>query len=232
MRSRRVDSISRAESITNGGIAPEVENASEPVASRPPESATRAGRVRGAITRRWDLAVILALAILLWAPRLSGPIDLRWDAGVYYLLGTSLSEGHGYRIPSEPGSPEAVQYPPLLPAFVALHQRVLGTTAPALVGPWLRWSYAGLSLVFALAVLSLARRYLPPALAVAATALCLLHHLTVFLSDLLFTELPFALLSVCLLLVSTGDPNQSRRWLREAGAFALAAAGFLLRTLE
>ncbi len=187
-------------------------------------------RLRQAIARRWDVVIILSLALALWLPRLSGPIDLRWDAGVYYLLGTSLSEGYGYRIPSEPGSPEAVQYPPLLPAFVALHQRVLGTTEPALVGPWLRWSYAVMSLVFALAVLCLARKYLPPALAVAATALCLLHHLTVFLSDLLFTELPFALLSVCLVLVSSGDPNRSRPWLREAGAFALAAAGFLLRT--
>ena len=83
-----------------------------------------------AMTRYWGEAVVVAIALLVWLPRLSGPIDLRWDGGVYYLLGTSLAEGHGYRIPSEPGSPEALQYPPLLPAVVALHQRALGTTNP------------------------------------------------------------------------------------------------------
>ena len=85
---------------------------------------------------------MVALALLLWAPRFSGPIDLRWDAGVYYLLGTSLAKGEGYRIASEPGSPEALQYPPLLPALVALHQWALGTTDPAIVAPWLRRTYA------------------------------------------------------------------------------------------
>ena len=79
-------------------------------------------RLRQAISRRWDFAVVLGLAIVLWLPRLSGPIDLRYDAGVYYLLGTSLAAGQGYRIPSEPGSPQALQYPPLLPAIVAVYQ--------------------------------------------------------------------------------------------------------------
>src|SRR5690242_20112397 len=72
------------------------------------------------LRRFWPEAVVVALVVILWAPRLSGPIDLRWDAGVYYILGTSLVQGHGYRILSEPGAPEAIQYPPLLPAFVAL----------------------------------------------------------------------------------------------------------------
>ncbi len=36
--------------------------------------------------------VLLALAVTFWLPRFRGPIDLRWDAGVYYILGTSLAE--------------------------------------------------------------------------------------------------------------------------------------------
>src|ERR1700730_5174754 len=121
-----------------------------------------------AVARWWGQVVVIAIALLLWIPRLSGPIDLRWDAGVYYLLGTSLAEGHGYRIPSEPGSPEALQYPPLLPAVVALHQWVLGTTNVDTVAPWLRKSYAALFVAYALAVLALARRYLRPGFAVTA----------------------------------------------------------------
>jgi hypothetical protein len=123
-----------------------------------------------------------------------------------------------------------LQYPPLLPAVVALHQRALGTTNVDTVAPWLRKSYAMLFLTYAVAVLALARRYLAPGFAVAATALCLLQVETLFLSDLLFAELPFALVSVLLVLVAANEHSPLRGWLREAASFLLAAAGFLLRT--
>ena len=114
-----------------------------PVRVDPARSKHAASPVRRFGADHWSSIAVIALALLLWAPRFSGPIDLRWDAGVYYLLGTSLAKGEGYRIASEPGSPEALQYPPLLPALVALHQWALGTTDPAIVAPWLRSSYAG-----------------------------------------------------------------------------------------
>jgi hypothetical protein len=182
------------------------------------------------VTRYWGQAVVVALALLLWVPRLSGPIDLRWDAGVYYVLGTSLATGHGYRILSEPGAPEALQYPPLLPAIVALHQRALGSTDAAVVGPWLRRSYAALFLSYALTALALARRYLRDGLAVVAVAISLLQVNTLFMSDLLFTELPFALVSVLFALVAVDSRSASGSWISETLSFVLAAAGFLLRT--
>ena len=166
----------------------------------------------------------------MWLPRLTGAIDLRWDAGVYYVLGTSLATGHGYRILSEPGSPEALQYPPLLPAVVALYERALGSTDPAVVGPWLRISYAAIFLAYALAALALARRYLGAGFAVVAVALSLLQFYTLFFSDLLFTELPFALVSVVFAGFAANGSIASRPWPRESISFALALAGFLLRT--
>ncbi len=187
-------------------------------------------RLGKTIRRYWGEAVVVALALLLWVPRLSGPIDLRWDAGVYYVLGTSLATGQGYRILSEPGSPEALQYPPLLPVIVALHQRVLGTTNPKVVAPWLRKFNAVVFIAYALAALTLARRYLPLSFALIAVALALLQANTVFLSDLLSAELPFAVISVVFALVAIDDRLVKRRWLRETGSFALAAAGFLMRT--
>ena len=45
-------------------------------------------------TRILDLllaALLLGFTVLIWLPRFEGPIDLRYDAGVYYLLGTSLA---------------------------------------------------------------------------------------------------------------------------------------------
>ena len=187
-------------------------------------------RLNKMVGRYWGEAVIVALALLLWVPRLSGPIDLRWDAGVYYVLGTSLATGQGYRIVSEPGSPEAVQYPPLLPAIVALHQWMLGTTNPDVVAPWLRKFNAAVFVLFALAALILARRYLTLPFALLAVALCLLNVNTVFLSDLLFPELPFALITILFAVVTVDTPLVKRPWLREAGSFTLAAAGYLMRT--
>ena len=104
----------------------------EPCVSETEEAATFSPRRaplagwKAWLWKYWTSALVIGLAILLWLPRLSGPIDLRWDAGVYYLLGSSLATGHGYRILSEPGSPEAVQYPPLLPGIVALYARAFG----------------------------------------------------------------------------------------------------------
>jgi hypothetical protein len=191
------------------------------------DSRTQIGRL---ITRYWPEFVVLAVAVVLWVPRLSGPIDLRWDAGVYYVLGTSLASGQGYRILSEPGSPEALQYPPGLPAIVAMHEWVLGTTDPVVVAPSLRRFNAFVFVAYALAVLALARKYLRPWLALVAAMLCLLQIMTIFLSDLLFTELPFALISVIFALVAADGPFASRPRLRETVSFVLAAAGFLLRT--
>src|ERR1700730_1093116 len=112
------------------------------VLDKQPSATVVPGQIRRIIMAYWSEAVIIVVAFLLWVPRFSGPIDLRWDAGVYYLLGTSLANGQGYRIQSEPGSPEALQYPPLLPAVVALHERVVGTNDPAVVAPLLRIMYA------------------------------------------------------------------------------------------
>ena len=182
------------------------------------------------IARYWPQFVVLAVAVVLWAPRLTGPIDLRWDGGVYYVLGTSLATGQGYRILSEPGSPEMLRYPPLLPAIVAACQRALGSTDPAVVGPWLRILYAVLFLAYALAVLVLAKRYLRPVFAVIAVAFSLVQPTTIWVSDLLYTEIPFALISVLFVLVAVDGPFLSRPWPRETASFILATAGFLLRT--
>jgi hypothetical protein len=172
------------------------------------------------------LGVLIALSVALWLPRLRGPLDLRYDAGVYYVLGTSLAQGHGYRLLSEPGAIQAVQYPPLLPALVAVHQRLAGTEDPAIAGHWLRITYAFLFLGYIVAVYLLAGRFLPPGLAFLAALITLLHVHTSWMSDLLFSEIPFALTTVLFLLVSS-----SRKPARTGLAGALGTAGYLLRSV-
>lgn len=182
--------------------------------------------------RSWTFGavVVTCAVIVLWIFRMLGPIDLRYDAGVYYVLGTSLAEGKGYRILSEPGAPTGIQYPPGLPAIVAAHQLLLGTSDPAVVAPWLRRTYAVMFLGLGLAVLALGRAIGGPLVGVAATLLCLFQANTFLLSDMLFTELPFTLLSVVFALMLIRNWLHSRPWLREGAGFLLAFAGFMLRS--
>jgi len=176
------------------------------------------GRSWSRVERRLA-AVIVLLAAALWAPRLQGPLDLRYDAGVYYILGQSLAEGRGYRLLNEPGAIEAIQYPPVLPAVAALHQLVLGTSDPVVVGHALRLTMALLFLGYAFALFALARRYLPPGFAFAVALLAILNVQVIFLSDYFSADLPFAAVTLFFFVAPAGFA---------AGALAVLAFG--LRT--
>jgi hypothetical protein len=173
--------------------------------------------------RRADIAcllLVLVVAVSLWLPRLRGPIDPRLDAGVYYILGTSLYEGKGYRLLNEPGEIQAVQYPPLLHTIVAAHQAVLGTTDFLVVGPWLRRTYLALSVALALFTYWLARSNLAPLESLAAAALAALALNAYCFSDLLYTEMPFAVAATlmaifhdrALLPTSASRPRRPAEW--------------------
>ena len=177
--------------------------------------------------REWIcIAFVFVAACVSWIPRCSGPIDLRWDGGTYYILGTSLAEGKGYRLLNEPGEIEAIQYPPLLPAIVALHQQVLGTSEPAVVGRWLRLTYFLFSVGLALASFALARLFLPLRYAVPLALISVSTYEMTFLSTLCFAELPFALATV--LCAYWSYKPDSGPWAR-VGAGAAAIAAYLLR---
>src|SRR5919108_2904233 len=185
-------------------------------------------RVRMASLFRSDTVIVLvlvAIAIACWLPRLDGPIDLRWDGGVYYILGTSLAEGKGYRLLNEPGEIEAIQYPPLLPLIVAAHQWVLGTNDPVIVGQWLRLSFFFIFATYIIAIYLLLRNSVPLNYAFVATLVCLFSLQTYFMSDLLFPEIPFALATVLFVLC---NQNESRR-ISSILAALCAMAAYALR---
>ena len=170
---------------------------------------------------------MILVCAALWAPRLTGPLDLRYDAGTYYVLGTSLADGHGYRLSNEPGAIEAIQYPPLLPMIVAAHQWLLGSRDPAIVGHALRLTWAGLFVVYAIAAYLLARRVLPSGWALIATLLVILNLELLWLSDALFAEMPYACATVLFLLVAEDD-RRGLAGLFGAGAYLLRASGLAL----
>lgn len=162
------------------------------------------------------LAALVAVAVALWLPRLRGPLDLRYDAGVYYILGTSLAEGRGYRLLNEPGSIEAIQYPPLLPAVGAAAERVLGTDDPAVVGHWLRLASVLLYAGYAAAAYVMCRRFVTSGYACLAALLAIIHSHTIFLSDFFAADVPYAFVSTLFFALGGGPA---------AGLLALAAYG-------
>ena len=169
----------------------------------------------------------MACAAASWAPRLSGPIDLRWDAGVYYVLGTSLAEGRGYRLLYEPGEIEATQYPPLLPAIIAGHERMLGTRDPIVVGTWLRRSWFLLFEVYVVSCYFLARTFLGPLYAASVALVSAFNPYIVFYSNQCTPELPFAVTSALAILSSRLMPRRST----SALTFLLSTLSYLLRTV-
>jgi hypothetical protein len=168
---------------------------------------------------------VIAVAVALWLPRKPGPIDLRWDAGVYYILGTSLAEGQGYRLLNEPGQIRAVQYPPLLPAIVAVHQRLLGTSDPTTVGIWLRRTAFVVFVVFAVVLLWFFRAHLPMPEALLGAVVSLLTLHAWFLSDALYPELWFGTATLLFLLFVR------QKGVAQVGAYAFAVASYALRTV-
>lgn len=175
------------------------------------------------------LLLLLILVALSWWPRARGPIDLRWDAAVYYELGTSLAEGKGYRLLNEPGDIQAVLYPPLYPAVVAVHQLILGTADPLAVGPWLRGLSALLFTALVLATYVLLRQVARAPYAFLGTVICLFSRLPIWLSDRLYTDVPFALTAVLFALRAHAPTSAASK--RDLWGWTLATAAFLLRSV-
>jgi len=172
-------------------------------------------------------AMLGLLVVALWVPRFQGPIDLRWDGGVYYVLGTSLAEGKGYRLLNEPGEIEAIQYPPLLPLIVAAHQKILGTSDPLVVGHMLRLSFFVIFFAYIITTFMVLKRCLPLKFAFVGTIIGLFHTNTYFMSDLLFPEILFGLATTSFVLLNlrTNKPSFA------VATVLLGMAAFSLRTI-
>lgn len=169
----------------------------------------------------------MLVCLAIWAPRFTGPINFRWDASTYYILGTALAEGRGYRLLNEPGEIHAVQYPPLLPIIVAAHQWVMGTSDYFKVGCVLRLTYFVLSAFFLLMAYRLARECLSPLYALLVGVITALSFSSLIgPSDVLYAEMPFAAISMAFLLCQ----QRSDCPFFAVGGGALAGAAYLLRT--
>jgi hypothetical protein len=213
-----VDSIGQEEDL------PGKPDAHEPVAT---ERVGISRRSTKSITHYWGGTLVIATALLVWAPRLSGPINLRWDASTYYVLGTALAEAKGYRLLNEPGEIEAVQYPPLLPLIVAAHQRVMGTSDYFKVGSVLRITYFVLSILFLMASYAVTRRLVSPLYSLLIGVITVLSFGSfLWPSEVLYTEMPFAAVTMGFVLCY----YRSDECFFGVLSAVLGVAGYLLRT--
>ena len=195
--------LSRVETFARGGYqaqgketpAPGLIETASKMSYSLVEPTTPLAADRRSSRERFILCVLLLLGAIIWLPRLNGPLDLRWDAGTYYVLGTSLAEGRGYRLLNEPGNIESIQYPPLLPSVIAIYQLALGTSDPHRVGQALRFTFAFVFIAFVLTSYLILKRYLPTAYALLGALIVLVNPTTIVISDFCLSDLPFALIS-------------------------------------
>ena len=162
-----------------------------------------------------------------WSSRLIGPIDLRYDASTYYILGTALAEGRGYRLLNEPGEIEATQYPTApspdrgRPPASPWNARSDRSRALARITSFL--SYLG----FAVAVYFTLRSYLPAIYAFIAALVCLLSLYAYVMSNQLAPETLF-MLTTCLFFFSSA---RGERPLNQVSSYLFATASYALRTI-
>lgn len=166
---------------------------------------TRADRRPG---RAWGVAVVMAACAAAYLANLSAlQIGQHVDDAVYVSVGRSLAAGLGYVRFEDPRHPVESQYPPALPALVALVLRLGGGLEALRIIP----------LIFSLASLLLAdaffRSRLPCAGADANATwrwmllgLFGLNHLIVGYAGMVMTEAPFICLTLAALVLLTYEP--------------------------
>ena len=184
------------------------------------ETTTPRAADRRSSSEKFILCGLLLLGAIIWLPRLNGPLDLRWDAGAYYILSTSLAGGRGYRLLNEPGNIEAIQYPPLLPSVIAIYQLAFGTSDPHRVGQALRFTFAFVFIAFVLTSYLILKCYLPIAYALLGALIVLVNPTTIVISDFCLSDLPFALISTLFFLF---HQNQYRLFFYDEPCRALDA---------
>src|SRR5579884_410890 len=69
-------------------------------------------------------ALMVLLAVPLWLCRDQPLLGDNYDDAVYWSSARSLANGDGYRVPTLPGDPWQVKYPPLYPAWLSLAWRL------------------------------------------------------------------------------------------------------------
>ncbi|MGC8786318.1 MAG: ArnT family glycosyltransferase [Anaerolineae bacterium] len=148
---------------------------------------------------KYRLILILVLGLLLAVLRLNEHLMPAGDNATYIVLGQSLVMGRGYRMISDPHSPEMALYPPGYPLLLAGILALTGT-APQLMAAILPLKLP--SVLFFLGIIALVYDLLrrrSDFLATTTALLTAVHpHLLYFATEI-GTEIPYLFVSLCCL---------------------------------
>jgi hypothetical protein len=151
------------------------------------------------IVSRYALILILALGLLLAVPLLNEHLVPAGDNSTYLILGQALATGQGYKMISDPRSPDMGLYPPGYPLLLAGVLALTGTQGNLLAGIL---PCKVLSVMLYLGTLLLIYRLLEPrnrALAVATTLLTAVNPQMLYYATEVGTEIPYLFLSLACL---------------------------------
>lgn len=115
--------------------------------------------------------------------------------------------------------------------------RMLGTTDPAVAGPWLRVIVCAMYLVYIAAVFGMSLKVVRPGYALVVGLIAVMHVQTVFMSDSFAADVPFASVTALFFMVavwrrsggeSSGKPHGALEGVLAVAAYALRTAGIAL----
>jgi hypothetical protein len=148
------------------------------------------------LVSRYPLILILALGLLLAAPLLNHHLVPAGDNSTYLILGQALATGQGYKMISDPRSPDMGLYPPGYPLLLAAVQVFTGTQGSLLASIL---PSKLLSVMLYLGTLILIYELLEPrnrTLALATSLLTAVNPQMLYYATEVGTEIPYLFLSL------------------------------------
>jgi hypothetical protein len=177
------------------------------------------------------LLIFAFYARFVWSLTPTNYFGLTEDDSLYFSSGKALAEGHGYILPSLPGSPPATKYPILYPWLMSLVWRASRSFPQNLkiaIAFNVACGFVFLGVAFAF-LRTIRELTVPERLAV--TALCAVHPMVLFHSANILPEIPFAALSLGAITLATRAVSPDGGEFESAASGVLSGLSLLTRTL-
>jgi hypothetical protein len=177
------------------------------------------------------LLIFTLYAGLVWSLTPTNYFGLTEDDSLYFSSGKVLAEGHGYVLPSLPGSPPATKYPILYPWLMSLVWRASPSFPQNLkiaIAFNVACGFVFLGVAFAF-LRTIRELTVPERLAI--TALCAMHPMVLFHSANVLPEIPFAALSLGAITLATRAVSTDGGEFESAASGVLSGLALLTRTL-
>lgn len=174
-------------------------------------------------------AICVVYAASVWSLHPANLFGIMHDDSIYFSSARAIAAGHGYVLPSVPGTPPATKYPILYPYILSSIWR-LNPSFPGNLSAAIVLDIAiGCLLVVATFLFLQDLKEFSEAETLLLTVFCALHANTVFFTAAVISEVPFAAVGLILITAADTAMNPSRRGWQAMLCGLLAAVSVLLR---